>query len=119
MRETLSLSHIVANVNHLDYKCLGLLPGEVLVCEVSILGSLEVDWLGQVELLNYHTRSHIEVLVDDSNELIRGEIRCTVAVDEDGEWLGDTNGVRKLDKRTAAKLSIYQRLCDPTSEVRS
>jgi len=70
MRETLSLSHIVAMFDHLDLKGLGLLPGEVLVGEVAILGSLEVDWLGQVELLNYHTRSHVEVLVDDSSELI-------------------------------------------------
>jgi len=66
----LSLPHVVANSDHLDLKSLGLLPVEVLVCEVSILGSLEVNWLGQVELLDYHTRSHVEILVDDSNELI-------------------------------------------------
>ena len=66
----MSLPHIVANSDHLDLKSLGLLPGEFLVSEVSILGSLEVNWLGQIELLDYHTRSHVEVLIDNSNELI-------------------------------------------------
>ena len=47
--------------NHLKFQGLGLLPAEVLVGEMSVLSGLEVDWLGQVELLDYDTRSEIEV----------------------------------------------------------
>ena len=57
--------------HHLELEDLGLLPTEVLVCEVAILGCLEVDGLGKVELLNNHTGSHIKVSVDDLDQLVR------------------------------------------------
>jgi hypothetical protein len=72
---------------------LWLLPAEVLVGEVTVLGSLEVDWLGQVELLDNHTWAEIEVLVDDSNKLVRGLVGGSVRVNEDGERLSNTDGV--------------------------
>jgi hypothetical protein len=84
---------------------------------MAVLGGLEVDWLCQVKLLHDHTWTEIEVAFDDSNELVGREGGGSVRVDEDGEWLSDTDGVRELDERTAGKLGVDQRLCDPTGEV--
>jgi hypothetical protein len=60
---------------------------------VSVLGGLEVDGLGQLELPDDHTGSQVEVLVDDLNQLVRGLVRGSVAVDEDREGLRNTDGV--------------------------
>ena len=54
----------------LELESLWLLPVEVLVGEVAVLGRLVVDWLDEVELLNNDTRSQIEVLVDDLDKLV-------------------------------------------------
>lgn len=44
---------------------------------------LVVDWLDEVELLDDDTRSHVEVLSDDLDELIGGFRRCAVRLDEE------------------------------------
>jgi hypothetical protein len=56
----------------LELKLLRLLPGEVLVGEVPVLSGLVVDGLGEIELLDNDTRSHIKVVADDLDELVRG-----------------------------------------------
>lgn len=48
---------------------LGLLPAEVLVGEMAILGRLEVNGFGKIQLLDNDTRSHVKVLLDDVHEL--------------------------------------------------
>lgn len=78
---------------HLKLEGLWLLPGEVLVGEVTVLGGGAVDWLDEVELLDNDTWTHIEVVLDDLNKLVRGLLRSTVSLDEEGSWLSDTNGV--------------------------
>jgi len=78
---------------YLEFESLGLLPAEVLVGEVSVLCSLEVNGLGQVELLDNDTWSQIKVAVDDLLEFVRGLIGSTVRINIDGKWLSDTNGV--------------------------
>lgn len=104
---------------YLELELLWLLPAEVLVGEVTVLGGLEVDWLGQVELLDDHSWAEIEVGTDDLLELIRGLGGGSVGVDEDGEWLSDTNGVGELDKRTTSELGVDEGLGDPTGKVGS
>jgi hypothetical protein len=103
----------------LELESLGLLPGEALVGEVTVLGGLEVDGLGKVELLDNDTGAEIKVLADDLDELIRRLLRGTVGLDEDGEGLGDTNGVGELDKGTAGKAGVNKGLGDPTADVGS
>ena len=102
---------------HLDLEGLWLLPGEILVGEVAVLGGLVVDWLDEVKLLDDDTRSKVEVLVDDLNKLFRGLVRRAVGLNEDGQWLGDANGVRELHKGTASETSLEQGLSNPASEV--
>lgn len=78
---------------YLKLESLWLLPAEFLVGEVTVLSSLEVDWLGQIKLLDNHTRSQVKVGSDDGNKFIGGLARCAVCINEDGKWLGNTDGV--------------------------
>lgn len=48
---------------------------------MSVLGGLEVDGAGKVELLDDDTGSHVEVLADDGNQLVGVLVRSTVGVD--------------------------------------
>lgn len=58
---------------HLELERLGLLPAEALVStEVTVLGGLEVDGLGEVQLLHDDTRSHVEVVLHNLNQLVAG-----------------------------------------------
>ena len=104
---------------NLELEGLGLLPGEVGVGEVTVLGSLAVDGVGEVKLLDDDTGAHVEVGVDDVNELLGAPVRGTVGLNEDGERLGDTNGVGELDESTASELGVDEGLGDPTGEVGS
>ena len=47
---------------------LGLLPCKALICEMAILSRPAVDGFGKVELLDNHSRPHVEVLLDDLDE---------------------------------------------------
>lgn len=96
---------------------LGLLPGEVLVGEVAVLGGLAVDRLDQVELLDDDTRTHVEILVDDLDKLFGAAVGSAVGLDEDGERLGDTDGVGELHESAASELGVDEGLCDPAGEV--
>jgi hypothetical protein len=108
---------LVTGQTSLELEGLGLLPGEVLVGEVTVLGSLEVDGLCKVQLLDNDTRTEVKVVPDDLDELVGALVGGTVGLDEDGEGLGDTNGVGELDKGTASELSVDERLGNPTSDV--
>lgn len=50
---------------------LGLLPAEILVGEMTVLGRLEVDWFGEIQFLDDDAGSHVEILLDDLHELVR------------------------------------------------
>jgi hypothetical protein len=105
--------------SNLELEGLGLLPGEVGVGEVTVLGSLAVDGVDEVELLDDDTGAHVEVGVDDLNKLLGALVGGTVGLNEDGERLGNTNGVGELDESTASELGVDERLGDPTGEVGS
>lgn len=102
----------------LERESLGLLPVEVLVgTKVAVLGRLQVNGTGQVELLDDDTRAHVEVLADDRDELIRGLGGGAVGVDEDGQGLSDTDGVGQLDQGAAGKAGGDQGLGNPAGQV--
>ena len=105
--------------SHLELEGLGLLPGEVGVGEVAVLGGLAVDGVDQVELLDNDTGAHVEVGLDDLDELLGALVGGAVGLDEDGEGLSDTNGVGELDKGTTGELGVDERLGDPAGEVSS
>ena len=105
--------------SHLKLEGLGLLPGEVGVGEVAVLGGLAVDGVDEVELLDNDTGAHVEVGLDDLDELGGALVGGAVGLDEDGERLSDTNGVGELDKGTAGELGADERLGDPAGEVGS
>lgn len=92
--------------NSLKLQILGLLPRERLVGEVSVLGRLAVDRVRQVELLDDHTRTHVEVLADDLDQLVRGLGRSAVGLDKERERLSNTDGVRELDQAPAGETGL-------------
>jgi len=103
----------------LELECLGLLPGEVGVAEVTVLGGGAVDGLDQVELLDNDTGAQVKVVGDDLDKLVGALVGSAVTLDEDGQWLGDTNGVGQLDQGSAGELGVDERLGDPAREVSS
>lgn len=103
----------------LELELLRLLPGEVGVREVAVLRGLAVDWLDEVELLHDDTWAHIEVLLDDGDQLVGALVGGAVRFDEEREWLSDTDSVRKLDQGTTCELGVHQRFGDPAGEVGS
>jgi len=58
----------------LELELLGLLPGEFLVGEVTVLSGLEVDGVAEVELLVDDTWAEVEVVLDNLDELVRGAL---------------------------------------------
>lgn len=99
---------------------LGLLPGEALVgAKVAVLGRLEVDGLGEVELLDNDTGAEVKVVADDLDKLIRVLLRGAVRVDVDRQRLRDTDGVRELDEGAAGEAGGDERLGDPAADVGS
>lgn len=86
---------------------------------MAVLGSLAVDGLDEIELLDDDTGTHVEVLTDDGDELVRGLVRGAVRLDEDRERLGNTNGVGELNEGSASEASVDEGLGDPTGEVGS
>ena len=112
-------SHACVNiiVVHLELELLGLLPGEILVGEVTVLGGCVVDGVGEVQLLDDDTGTEIKVLVDDLNKLLRGLVRGAVCLNEEGQRLSYTNGVGKLDQCAASQLGVDERLGDPAGKV--
>lgn len=94
-----------------------LLPGVLLVGEVAVRGSLEVDGSSKVEILHKHTGSEVKVLLDDLNELGRRVLGGSVGVNEDGQRLGNTNGVGELNQGSSGKSGLDQRLGDPSGSV--
>jgi hypothetical protein len=84
---------------------------------VTVLGCLEVDGVGQVELLDNDTGAEVEVVEDDLDKLFRGLVRGAVGLDEEGEGLGDTDGVGELDEGAAGELGVHERLGDPARKV--
>lgn len=104
---------------NLEFESLGLLPSEFLTAKVTVGGGLLVDGLEEVKFLDDHTGTEIKVVFDDLNEFSVGLGTSTVGINKDGEGLGDTDGVGKLDKGATGKLGGNQRLCDPARSVGS
>jgi hypothetical protein len=103
--------------SRLELELLGLLPRVGRVTEVTVRGGLEVLGLLEVELLNDESGAEVKVLADDLHELGVGLLAGAVGVDEDGEGLGDTDGVRELDEGTAGETGGDEGLGDPSGGV--
>ena len=85
---------------------------------MTVLGGLSVDGLGKVKSLDNDTRTQVEVVPDDLDQLLGALVRGAVALDEDGERVSDTNGVRELNQSTASQLRADKRFGDPTGHIR-
>jgi len=110
---------VASRTGYLELQLLGLLPGEALVGEVAVLSGLVVDGVGEVEFLDNHTGTEVEVVADDLDELVRGLVGGAVGLYEHGKRLRDTNGVGKLDECAAGELGVDEGLCNPAGKVGS
>ena len=108
-----------SRARRLELELARLLPAEVGVAEVAVLGGLAVDGLREAELLDDDTRAEVEVVADDLDELVRGLGGGAVGLDEDGQRLSNTNGVRELDEGTAGEAGVDEGLGNPSGEVGS
>jgi hypothetical protein len=86
-------AHCMQKALKLELELLGLLPGELLVGEVTVLSGLEVDGVDEVKLLDNDTGAEVEVVLDNLDELVRGLVGGTVCLNEEREGLGDTDSV--------------------------
>jgi len=86
---------------------------------VSVAGSLGVDGLEEIQLLDDDTGTEVEVALDNGEDLVVRLGAGTVGVDEDGGGLGNTNGVGELDQGTAGETGVDDGLGDPASSVGS
>ena len=82
-------------------------------------GGLLVNWSLEVELLDDGSWSEAEVVLDDSDEIVIGEtlLDGSVRVNVDGEWVGETNGIRYLDEASVSKTIGNDRLGNISSVV--
>ena len=94
----LKLIQSTVAASRLQSKVLGLLPLEILVREVAVLGRLEVDRVSKVELPDDDTRSQVKVVLDYLDELVRRFVGCAICLNEDGKRLCNTDGVGELDE---------------------
>ena len=86
---------------------------------MSVLCGLEVDGVDEVEFLDDDTGPQVEVGQDDLDKLVGALVAGTICLNEEGQRLRNTNGVRQLHERATSELSVNQRLCDPARKVRS
>lgn len=86
---------------------------------MAVLGRLEVDGLGQIQLLDDDTGAQVEVGADDLDKLVRGLRRGAVGVDVDREGLSNADGVRELDEGAASEAGGDEGLGDPAADVGS
>ena len=69
-------------------------------------------------ILTNDTRTEVEVVADNLDELLIRLLASAVGVDVDRQGLSDTDGVRELDKGTAREAGSDEGLGDPTRSVR-
>jgi hypothetical protein len=77
----------------------------------------EVLGLLEVESLDNDSWAEVPVGADDLDEVRVRLLAGTVGLDEDGERLGNTDGVRELDEDAAGEAGGDKGLGDPTSGV--
>jgi len=100
-------------------------PSEIRVvaAKMSVGSSLLQDWATQVQVTDDASRSQVEVVLDNvgnfSISLARAGLSCTIGVNEDRQWLRNTNGIGQLHQHTVSQTSSNQRLGYPTSSISS
>merc|ERR1712228_1130207 len=101
-------------------KVLGILPlekldaifGVRLAPEMTVCRCLLVLRLTQCERHRDRARPAIELDFDDVRDVVRRELTTlsTIGLDEERQWLRDTDRVRKLHKRPLAQTTLHDRL---------
>lgn len=102
----LGFSHEYAGLPGVDGQRWFVVDKGRLPTEVPVRGRLAVLGLLQVKRLHDDTGPQVEVLEDDVDELLIRLLAGAVRVDEDGQRLRDTDGVRELHEDSAGKAGV-------------
>ena len=86
---------------------------------MAVLGCPAVYRLDEIQLLHNNTRSHVKILFNDLDKLLRAPVRSAVSLDEHRQRLRDPDGIRELHKGTTSQFGMYEGFSDPASKVRS
>mmetsp|Transcript_2033 Transcript_2033/g.4586 ORF Transcript_2033/g.4586 Transcript_2033/m.4586 type:complete len:428 (-) Transcript_2033:117-1400(-) len=86
---------------------------------MAVGSSLVVLWFAKSQITGKSSWTGIKVDLDNVGNELGGEsvLLSSVGLDEQTQWLGDTNGVRQLDKSTLTKSSLDDGLGHPTARV--
>ncbi len=110
---------------NLEVEDLRSLPSEVriIATEVTVGSGLLQDWAAQVQVTDDSSWAKIEVVLDDLSDLqvsLSGADNTgAIGINEDGQWVGDTDGVGQLNEDTVGQTSRDDGLGDPTGSVGS
>merc|ERR1712019_65429 len=106
---------------------LGVLPleeldailGVRLTAEVAVCGSLLVLGLAKGQLHRNGTRSCIALNLQHVGDVVSSELAAlgAIGLDEEGQWLGNTNGVRELNQAALGQTTLHNRLGHLTAVV--
>ena len=81
--------------------------------------SLEIDWSLQLQIAHYDTRAQVKVVLHDLQDLLVGFRSSSIGVDEQGHWVGNTNGVGDLHEAAVGQTGSHDGLSDPAGSVGS
>jgi len=75
---------------------------------MSVLGSLVVNRVGQVEVPRNSCRLEIEILAYNLLQLVCGKLAGPEGIDKNAQGLRDANGVRQLDEDPVRKPVVHK-----------
>lgn len=101
----------------LQNEVLRLLPWELGVGEVPVLGRLVVNRIHQAQFLRDGSRSHVEVFIHNLFQLRISHLACPVRIDKDTQWLRNTNRIGQLDHASLCETGMSDRLRNPSCHV--
>lgn len=81
--------------------------------------SLEIDWSLELQIAHNDTRAQVKVVLHDLHDLLVGFRSSSIGVDEQGHWVGNTNGVGDLHEATVGQTGSHDGLSDPAGSVGS
>merc|ERR1712048_809364 len=106
---------------------LGILPleeldailGVRLTAEVAVCGSLLVLGLAKGQLHRNGTWSCIALNLQHVGDVVSSELAAlgAIGLDEEGQWLGNTNGVGELNQAALGQTTLHNRLGHLTAVV--
>lgn len=79
--------------------------------------SLEIDRSLELQVAHDDARAQVEVVLHDLQDLLIGLRSSSIGVDEQGHWVGNTDGVGDLHEAAVGQTGSHDGLGDPAGSV--